>query len=74
MTYIIGRVDERTLMEIEFEASIRRPLPLRIDNSFIKTYKPVMDDKPYRTFDTTKDYRRWCRKNLPEWLGYGDSE
>lgn len=74
MKYIIGRADERTLMEIEFEASIGRPLPLRIDNSFIKTYKPVMDDKPYRIFDTTKDYRRWCRENLPEWLGYGDSE
>ena len=33
--------------------------------------KPVMDDAPYRTFDTMEDYRRWCEENLPDWLGYG---
>lgn len=22
-------------------------------------------------FDTTADYRRWCKENLPDWLGYG---
>lgn len=39
--------------------------------AFIKTYKPVMDDAPFRTFDTMEDYRRWCEANLPEWQGYG---
>ena len=29
------------------------------------------DDEPFRTFDTTADYRRWCEQNLPDWLGYG---
>jgi len=74
MKYIVGRADEKTLMEIEFEASVKRPLSLRIENCFIKTYKPVMDDESYRIFETTKDYRRWCRENLPDWLGYGDGE
>ena len=28
--------------------------------SLISTYKPVLDDARYRSFDTTADYRRWC--------------
>jgi hypothetical protein len=55
----------------EFEAAARRPLPLRFRYAFIKTYKPVLDDARYRSFDTTADYRRWCEENLPSWLGYG---
>jgi len=54
----------------EFEAAARRPLALRWKYSFIKTYKPVLDDAEYRTFDTMEDYRRWCEQNLPRWLGY----
>lgn len=55
----------------EFEAAARRPLPQRWNYSFIKTYKPVMDDEPFRSFDSMVDYRRWCEENLPSWLGYG---
>ena len=54
----------------EFEAAARRPLELRMRYAFIRTYKPIMDDAPYRTFDTMDDYRRWC-ETLPDWLGYG---
>lgn len=55
----------------EFEAAARRPLATRMRYAFIKTYKPVMDDAPYRSFDTTAQYRAWCEENLPDWLGYG---
>ena len=55
----------------EFEAASKRPLALRWRYSFIKTYKPVLDDEKYRSFDTMESYRRWCEENLPEWLGYG---
>ena len=55
----------------EFEAAARRPLEVRMRYSFIHTYKPVMDDASYRSFDTMEDYRRWCEENLPSWLGYG---
>lgn len=58
----------------EFEAAARRPLALRMKYAFIKTYKPVMDDAPFRSFDTMKDYREWCEKNLPSWLGYGPAK
>lgn len=59
--------------EAEFEAAMRRPLQLRMRYSFIRTYKPVLDDSPYRSFETMAEYREWCEKNLPGWLGYGRS-
>jgi len=55
----------------EFEAAARRPLRTRFRYAFIHTYKPVLDDQPFRVFDTMADYRRWCEENLPAWLGYG---
>jgi hypothetical protein len=54
----------------DFEAAARRPLALRLRYSFIHTYKPVLDDAGYRSFDTMEEYRRWCEDNLPSWLGY----
>jgi hypothetical protein len=54
----------------EFEANARRPLKTRMRYAFIRTYKPVLDDAPYRSFDTMEEYRRWCNDKLPEWLGY----
>jgi hypothetical protein len=58
----------------EFEAAARRPLAQRMRYAFIKTYKPVMDDAPYRVFETMQDYRDWCARELPDWLGYGAFE
>ena len=55
----------------EFEAAARRPLALRWRYAFIHTYKPVLDDAGYRSFDTMEEYRCWCEDHLPEWLGYG---
>jgi len=57
----------------DFEAAARRTLEERLRYAFIHTYKPVLDDAPYRSFDTMEDYRRWCEENLPSWLGYGRS-
>jgi len=55
----------------EFEAAARRTPEMRMRYAFIKTYKPVLDDATYRSFDSMEDYRRWCEDNLPSWLGYG---
>ena len=54
----------------EFDAAAARPLDLRLRYAFVHTYKPVLDDQPYRSFESTADYRRWCNENLPDWLGY----
>ncbi len=57
----------------DFEAASRRTLEERMRYAFIRTYKPVLDDAEYRSFDSMADYRRWCEENLPSWLGYGSS-
>ena len=54
----------------EFEAAAKRPLELRFKYSFIKTYRPVLDDAKFRSFDTMEQYRQWCDENLPDWLGF----
>ncbi len=61
---------ERKKWEEEFEAAASRPLAVRLRYAFLKTYKPVLDDAPYRAFDRMADYRRWA-ETLPAWLGYG---
>jgi len=55
----------------DFEAARHRDLKTRMDYAFIHTYKPVLDDVPFRSFDTMEEYRRWCELKLPSWLGYG---
>ncbi|MEK7249321.1 MAG: hypothetical protein AAB209_02755 [Bacteroidota bacterium] len=67
---MIQSQDEQ-LWEKEFEASMRRPLETRIRYSFIRTYKPVLDDATFRSFKTMEEYRHWCNTQLPSWLGYG---
>jgi hypothetical protein len=57
----------------EFEAAARRPLRQRFRYAFIHTYKPVLDDAPFRAWDTMSEYRAWCEANLPSFLGYGRS-
>ncbi len=49
----------------------RRPVSQRIQYGFIKTYKPVLDDEPYRSFESMEEYRGWCEENVRSWLGYG---
>ncbi len=49
---------------------LARPLALRMKYGFNYTYKPVLDDAPWRSFNSTAEYRDWCEKNLPEYLGF----
>ena len=62
--------DELREWRAEFEAAARRPLEVRMKYAFIKTYKPVLDDAKSRVFETMEDYRQWCERELPSWLGY----
>ena len=55
----------------EFESAARRTLEERMRYAFIRTYKPVLDDAPFRSFASTAEYRRWCEEHVPSWLGYG---
>ena len=63
-------MDEKERLWRDFEAMAKRPLSQRIKYGFIWTYKPVLDDEPYRSFETMAEYRQWCDENVPRWLGY----
>jgi hypothetical protein len=54
-----GRGDIPADWLADFEAAARRPLAQRMRYSFIKTYKPVMDDAGFRSFSTMREYREW---------------
>ena len=47
-----------------------RPLATRIKYGFARTYKPVLDDAPWRVFDSMAAYRQWCEAELPDYLGF----
>ena len=59
--------------EAEFAAAAKRPLRTRFRYAFIKTYRPVLDDESYRSFNSTAEYRAWCQAHLPVWLGFGQT-
>ena len=65
--------DEAQAQE-EFRAQCRRqmkrPLALRIKYGFYRGHKPVVDDAPWRSFDSMAEYRAWCEAHLPDYLGY----
>jgi len=54
----------------DFDAAAKRSIEQHVRNSFVHTYKPVMDDARYRSWESMAEYRQWCDDNLPAWLGY----
>ncbi len=52
--------------------SLARRVEERMRYGFCYVYKPVLDDAAWRSFESMKEYRQWCRDNLPEYLGYGE--
>jgi hypothetical protein len=56
------------------ERNLQRSVAERMRYGFWYIYKPVMDDAPWRSFDSTAEYRKWCRDNLPKYLGYGEPD
>ena len=54
------------------ERSLGRTVAERMQYGFNYVYKPVLDDAGWRSFNSTAEYRQWCRDNLPEYLGYGE--
>ena len=47
-----------------------RPLKDRIKYGFFRVYKPVLDDAPWRSFNSMAEYRAWCEANLPDYWGF----
>lgn len=72
--YCYSKEDKGIIIKKEFELSLMRSVWERVDRGFIKTYKPIIDDAPYRFFNRIEDYKNWCNKKLPGWMGYGKAE
>ena len=74
MSYQSGQMNQDELKEFreQCERSLRRTVEERMRYGFNYVYKPVLDDAKWRSFDSTAEYRKWCRENLPEYLGYGE--
>jgi hypothetical protein len=66
------QTDEKAMEEFREQChrQMDRPLALRIKYGFCRVHKPVLDDAPWRAFDTMTAYRAWCEANLPDYLGY----
>ena len=56
------------------ERNLRRSVAERMRYGFNYVYKPVLDDAPWRSFESMEEYRRWCRETLPKYLGYGEPD
>ena len=50
---------------------LERDVMTRIKYGFCHVHKPVLDDVPCRSFTTMAEYRAWCERELPAYLGYG---
>ena len=62
--------DEHEIFREECRVQMQRPMKHRLKYGFYLAHKSVLDDMPYRSFETTAEYRRWCHENLPRYLGY----
>lgn len=70
LIYRIGRLSEEEQLKIDLRDGLSRTVEERIELGFIPMKMPVIDEAPYRIFDTMDEYRNWANKNLPKWLGY----
>ncbi len=72
MTHI--SVNEKLKSMEDFKDQCRRQLERsvneRIKYGFFNCYKPVLDDAPFRSFETTAEYRAWADAELPRYLGF----
>lgn len=70
LIYKIGRMTEEELVMLDFEDGLSRTVEERIRLGFMPFKLPVIDDMPYRIFNTIEEYREWSRENLPPYPRY----
>jgi len=74
LIYNIGKIDQEEEDKLDFADGLSRPVEERIELGFIMMKLPVIDDAPYRIFNTMEEYRDWASRQLPRWLGYSLSD
>jgi hypothetical protein len=70
LIYKIGRASEEEHLRLDFIDGLSRSVEERISLGFFPLKIPVINDKPYRIFKTMEEYREWCEKQVPRYLGF----
>ncbi len=68
--YQIGKLNEEEQLRFDFLDGLSRTVRERIQLGFILMKLPIINELPYRIFNSTKEYRKWANENTPMWLGY----
>ena len=64
------RLSEDEAWREQCREQLKRDVLTRIKYGFCHVHKPVLDDIPIRAFTMMAEYREWCARALPEYLGY----
>ncbi len=70
LMYKIGKTVEEEHLRLDFRDGLLRTVEDRINLGLVLLKLPVIDDEPYRIFETMEEYRNWAKKKLPSHLGY----
>ena len=70
LIYVIGRPSEEAQMMLDFQDGLSRSVDERIGLGIIPLRLPVMEDAPYRVFESLHDYRAWAERTIPRYFGY----
>ena len=70
LAYKIGKLSEQEQWEFDCYDSLSRKIEERILLGFVLMKLPYFDEKPYRIFNTMKEYKEWLNKEIPRYLGY----
>ena len=70
LVYRIGKTTEEEQLSLDFTDGLSRTVEDRISLGFVPLKIPVIDEMPYRIFETMEGYRKWSEKELPRFLGY----
>ena len=70
LLYKIGNISEEEHTKLDFMDGLTRAVEDRISLGFVPLKIPVIDEMPYRIFETMEEYRKWLEKELPRFLGY----
>jgi hypothetical protein len=62
--YRIGKTDEEEKFRLDFFDGMSRTVEDRINLGLVLFHIPVINDKPYRIFETMQDYRNWLEKEI----------
>jgi len=68
--YHLGKLNEKEELRLDFADGLSRTIKERIELGFIPMKIPILDEAPYRIFDSMDEYQKWATENLPKWLGY----